>query len=153
MPYPQICQTCYYSGGLAPAEQFPEYTRPLFCRKPETITEKIWPHVWPIVESTYFCLNWRSQPTLLFHVTGELTPDITGDYIELGKVDFNKFLVHISKGYYVWFDEYHNEWLLTRPAPYGVTVSLWYRIGAVMLGDYLPRLLAAGTATLNAGPK
>jgi len=58
------CFNCFYAGGLAPAEQFPAFAKPLFCRKPETLTEKIWPHVWPIVESNFVCLNWRQAPNM-----------------------------------------------------------------------------------------
>ncbi|MBA7482926.1 hypothetical protein ES707_18430 [subsurface metagenome] len=153
MSYPQICQTCYYSGGLAPAVQYPEYTRPLFCRKPETITEKIWPHVWPIVESTFFCINWRPQPTLIYHVTGTLSPDITGEYIEIGKVDGYTFLVHITKGYFIWFYDEPEQWLIQRPLPFGITLEYWYRADPAITGDYQPGAGATGIATLHAGPE
>jgi len=152
MSYPQICQTCFYSGGMAPAEQYPEYTKPLFCRKPETITEKIWPYVWPVVESTFTCLNWRPQLTLIYHVTGTLAPDITGDFIEMGLVDWHKFLCRTDKGYYLWFDDEHNIWTLTRPVPTCAPVAHWERVSEQMLGDYQPKQHASGIATLAAGP-
>ena len=61
MPAPS-CFTCYYSTACEPAEQHPEYTNPLLCNKPVTLPEKVWPLIWPIVEASFWCVNFREKP-------------------------------------------------------------------------------------------
>ena len=57
----EVCKNCYYSGPMNPEEEYPEYTDPLECRKPINAVEKIWPKIWPIVESDFSCLNFKPK--------------------------------------------------------------------------------------------
>lgn len=59
----ETCYNCYYSGPMNPAEEHPEFVDPLECRKPINATEKMWPLIWPIVESDFSCLNFRAKDT------------------------------------------------------------------------------------------
>ncbi len=89
-------------------------------------------------------------------VTGELTPDVTGNYFETGTYGGQPFYKHVELDWFIWYDPGMEPiiytWRITQ-APGDTTDPTWYKTTAAfepVTGSYLPLGGTIGTATVTA---
>lgn len=81
-----------------------------------------------------------------YSVTGTLSPDATGSYLEYGDYNGKRYQRRLDGSYFIWWDNV-SAWKIS--AILGVVgASHWLRIDPNIEGDYTPQGTATGTATV-----
>jgi len=83
-------------------------------------------------------------------VTGELTPDATGDYKYGGTFGGTSYARRVSGGWFLWWYGLITSWIISNELGI-VGTEYWRREGAQPLGLFTPLSDATGYATVSEG--
>jgi len=84
----------------------------------------------------------------VLYVSGDLSPDVEGEYHYYQEANDHASYERVDGGYYIWWNEFWEEFWLTKDFLSLGTGVLWYKAG-VVTGDYAPSFGAIGTATVS----
>ena len=82
-------------------------------------------------------------------VTGELSPNATGDYDTAGVCGTKNYGYRPSPNFYLWYDPPFDNWLIS--AVLGVPGNQYWTSDAGIIGTYSPGGIATGVATVAKG--
>lgn len=81
-----------------------------------------------------------------YSVTGTLSPDATGSYVEYGDYNGNRYIRRIDGGYFIWWDD-TDTWTLS--VLLGVQgTAYWTRVDPSIEGVYVAQGTATGVPTV-----
>ena len=87
-------------------------------------------------------------PHLHYIVTGEITPDATGEYILKGIYGGKKYYKNIEKGFFLYYGgPEHEDWFIAKTLPFS-GLQFWVRPEEI-IGEYNPAPDYEGQAFVN----
>jgi hypothetical protein len=88
-----------------------------------------------------------SPPMTSYDVTGTLSPDETGNFVQEGTYGGQNYYRHLTKDWYLWWNEL-GAWMISHVMGEAGT-SYWYRESETIEGEYTPQGSATGVATVT----